>query len=69
MSLQSWPEVSPGEKVRVVPLRPCGEAENPGQDGGQEGLGLEAATAGGDGQGLSSLISSCHWGEIFNKQS
>ena len=35
----------------MVPLRPRGEAEDQGQDGGQEGLGVEGAAAAGDREG------------------
>ena len=51
---QHGPEVSPTEEkiaIGVLPLRPRGKTEDQGQDGGQEGLGVERAADGGDRQG------------------
>ena len=50
---QPRPEVRPAEeKVGVAAARgPRGEAEDQGQDVGQEGLGVEGAAAAGDREG------------------
>ena len=46
---QPWPkDVTAEEKVCFGPLRPRGETEDQGQDGGQAGLRVEGAAAGGD---------------------
>ena len=46
---QFWSEdTTAEEKVCVGPLRPRGETEDQGQDGGQAGLRVEGAAAGGD---------------------